>query len=159
MSEPKPSRLTEQEQEQEFQKSRVRRGTLVTAIHHLEERLSSAAPGREKPWVQGMIDALAELRAVMRDRLDTSDGLLRDIEAAAPHLWNQVQKLRTEYAHIERQAGDLIAEFHSPDEGHCAEYRDVRQRVGWLLTALRHEQSRETDLIFKVYNRDMGGGG
>jgi len=30
-------------------------------------------------------------------------------------------------------------------------FPDVRQRLAWLLTALRHQRARESDLIYEAY--------
>lgn len=149
-------RLTEAAQEREVERSRMRRDRLLAAIHRLEGRLAAAAPGREREWVSTVNQALSDLREAMEERIDSGDGLLSDIELSAPHLWARVKRLRTEYVNLERQVGELLAEFRDVGEREIADFRDIRERVGWLLTALRHQQSRETDLIFEVYNRDTG---
>jgi hypothetical protein len=31
------------------------------------------------------------------------------------------------------------------------DFPEVRDRLGWLLTALRHQRTRESDLIYEAY--------
>jgi hypothetical protein len=33
----------------------------------------------------------------------------------------------------------------------AVDFSDVRQRLGWILTALRHQRARESDLIYEAY--------
>lgn len=158
MSRTEKTRLNHERTEREVEKSRARSDRLLTAIHDLERSLASAAPGREPLWGSRVNDSLSLLREAMRERIESDDGLFSDVEVAAPHLWCRVEKLRAEYASLRRRVTELMAEFDGPGEDGIADYRDIRERVGWLLTALRHQQSRENDLVFEVYNRDLGVG-
>ena len=56
-------------------------------------------------------------------------------DALAP---SRVQSMRTELA--------------KPDEDDGTDYADIRQRLAWLLTALRHQRARESDLIYEAYD-------
>jgi hypothetical protein len=31
------------------------------------------------------------------------------------------------------------------------DFADLRERLGWVLTALRHQRARESDLIYEAY--------
>ena len=43
-------------------------------------------------------------------------------------------------------------ELAKPDDNdNDNDYADVRQRLSWLLTALRHQRARESDLIYEAY--------
>jgi hypothetical protein len=44
----------------------------------------------------------------------------------------------------------MRAELAKPDDDHT-DFADVRQRLAWILTALRHERARESDLIYEAY--------
>ena len=44
----------------------------------------------------------------------------------------------------------IRAELAKPDDD-STDFADVRQRLAWLLTALRHQRARESDLIYEAY--------
>ena len=44
----------------------------------------------------------------------------------------------------------MRAELAKPDDDDT-DYADIRQRLAWLLTALRHQRARESDLIYEAY--------
>jgi hypothetical protein len=44
----------------------------------------------------------------------------------------------------------MRAELAKPDDD-GTDFADVRQRLAWLLTALRHQRARESDLIYEAY--------
>jgi hypothetical protein len=44
----------------------------------------------------------------------------------------------------------IRAELANPDD-ESTDFADVRQRLAWLLTALRHQRARESDLIYEAY--------
>jgi hypothetical protein len=53
-----------------------------------------------------------------------------------------------------RQLRETIASIRSELDDHPDEnfdFSDVRQRLAWLLTALRHQRARESDLIYEAY--------
>ena len=44
----------------------------------------------------------------------------------------------------------IRSELDDPDE-EGTDYADVRQRLSWMLTALRHQRARESDLLYEAY--------
>ncbi len=44
----------------------------------------------------------------------------------------------------------IRSELAAPDEA-GSDYADIRQRLSWILTALRHHRARESDLIYEAY--------
>jgi hypothetical protein len=84
------------------------------------------------------------------ENADRPDSLLSDLARTQPRLRNRVRGVRLQY----RKQRDDIASIRSELEGHSGEtldVSDVRQRLGWLLTALRHQRARESDLIYEAY--------
>ena len=67
--------------------------------------------------------------------------------------------LRTHYAHLRQTITSIRAELAKPDDD-GTDFGDVRQRLAWLLTALRHQRARESDLIYEAYydafNTELG---
>jgi len=125
----------------------------LAAMHSLEAALAEAAPGREESWRGAVIDALVVLSQVTTEEAenaDRPDSLLADLVRTQPRLRNRVRGVRLQY----RQLRDTITSIRSELEGHSGEtldFSDVRQRLGWLLTALRHQRARESDLIYEAY--------
>ena len=132
----------------------------LAAIHVLEAALSSAAPGREGAWRDDVIGALRELdEATEEEELNAAepDSLLSDIARTQPRLRNRVRGLRAQYRQVRGTIDMLQAEL-AGGVAHL-DATDVRQRLAWLLGALRHQRARESDLLYEAYyeafNRDL----
>ena len=132
----------------------------LDAVHRLEAALAAAAPGRRGQWRGDVIDALATLdRATAEEARNASspESLLSDVARTQPRLRHRVRGLRAQYA----QLRDRIATFADELAGDDADpdVADLRQRLIWLLDALRHQRARESDLIYEAYyeafNRDI----
>ena len=129
---PGPDALTQAQQRRADQRA-VDQDRTLAAMHQLEAALGAAAPAREE----------AEHAA-------QPDSLLSDIARTQPWLRNRVRGLRIHY----RQLRDAIAALK--DElgaaaGQPVDFTDIRQRLAWVLAGLRHQQARESDLIYEAY--------
>jgi len=125
----------------------------LAAMHELEAALGAAAPGRESSWRAAVLAALVVLDEVTDDEYanaTAADSLLSDIKRTQPRLRTRVRGLRTQYAHLRQTITSMRAELGKPDED-GTDYADVRQRLAWLLTGLRHQRARESDLIYEAY--------
>lgn len=122
-------------------------------MHELEAVLGSPAPGREASWRAGVLAALAVLDSTTNDEFANAndpDSLLSDIKRTQPRLRTRVRGLRAQYAQLRQAIVAIRAELDEPaSEG--TDFADVRHRLSWLLTALRHQQARESDLIYEAY--------
>jgi hypothetical protein len=135
--------------------------TLV-AVHQLEAALAAAAPGRECRWRDGVIAGLVALDEATRDEFENAespDSLLSDIKRSQPRLRTRVRGLRLQYGRLREAIVSLRGELDEPaDED--TDFADVRERLSWVLTALRHQRARESDLIYEAYfdafNIDLG---
>ena len=78
------------------------------------------------------------------------DSLLSDIKRTQPRLRTRVRGLRTQYAQLRQTITSIRTELAKPDDD-STDFADVRQRLAWLLTALRHHRARESDLIYEAY--------
>jgi len=124
----------------------------LAAVHQLEAALASAAPGREQPWGDEVLGALAILdQATAEEDRNAAEpeSLLSDIARTQPRLRSRVRGLRAQY----RQLRDAIQALRRelPDTDVDLDVADLRQRLGWLLGALRHQRARESDLIYEAY--------
>ena len=125
----------------------------LAAMHELEAALGAAAPGRESSWRAAVLDALVVLDEATDDEdanASNPDSLLSDIKRTQPRLRTRVRGLRTQYAHLRQTISSIRAELVKPDDD-GTDFADVRQRLAWLLTALRHQRARESDLIYEAY--------
>ena len=52
--------------------------------------------------------------------------------------------------HLRQTISSIRAELAKPDDD-GTDFADVRQRLAWLLTGLRHQRARESDLIYEAY--------
>lgn len=141
------------EQRSGLEARRADRDRTLDTMHRLEAVLSEAAPGREGDWRSAVRDALVDLEAAAAEEQENAerpDSLLSDLAHNQPRLRNRARALRLQY----RKLRDTIATLREELQGHEDEdidYADVRQRLGWVLTALRHQRARESDLIYEAY--------
>jgi hypothetical protein len=122
-------------------------------MHRLEAALGEAAPGREGPWRDEVLEALGVLEAATADEAENArrpDSLLSDLSHNQPRLRNRARALRLQYAKVRDTIAALRQELKD-GEDNGVDYADVRQRLGWVLTSLRHQRARESDLIYEAY--------
>lgn len=134
---------------------------LLDAMHRLEAALATAAPGREEAWRKRVAAELATLRNVLATHVASTEsrkGMFVDVESTEPALHHRIERLRHEHADLMRQAESLETHLAPSTPGHPFNFHDIRQRAGWLLTALRHHQALEADLVFELYDSDVGVG-
>jgi len=131
---------------------RADRDRTLAAMHELEAALGAAAPGRESSWRAAVLAALVVLEEATDDEdahtADT-DSLVSEIERAQPRLRSRARGLRTHSAQLRRMITSMRAELAEPDDD-GTDVADIRQRLGWLLTALRHRRARESDLVYEA---------
>jgi septal ring factor EnvC (AmiA/AmiB activator) len=125
----------------------------LAAMHDLEAALGAAAPGRESSWLAAVLAALIVLDEATDDEYANAsqpDSLLADVKRTQPRLRTRVRGLQAQYAHLRQTISSMRAELATPHDDD-PDYADVRQRLAWLLTALRHQRARESDLIYEAY--------
>jgi hypothetical protein len=134
----------------------------LAAMHALEAALGAASPGRERPWRDDVAAALAALEEATRDEQSNAaqpDSLLSDVARTQPRLRNRVRGLRAQYGQLRDTIDSLRNELGDADDA-VPDVSDLRQRLAWLLNALRHQRARESDLIYEAYyeafNADLG---
>lgn len=129
------------------------RDRTLAAIHRLEAALAEAAPLRETSWLDAVLEALADLEAVTAEELanaDRPDSLLADLSRNQPRMRNRARALRLQYIKL-RDTISALREELGQGAMDAVDFVDVRQRLGWVLTALRHQRARESDLIYEAY--------
>jgi hypothetical protein len=125
----------------------------LAAMHALEAALGAAAPGRQLDWQEAVLGALAVLDEATTEEAanaERPDSLLYDIARTQPRLRNRVRGVRLQY-HQLRDALRGLREELGTRAAPGSDASDVRQRLGWLLTSLRYQRARESDLIYEAY--------
>lgn len=123
----------------------------LAAVHALEAALGAAAPGREPTWRDAVRIELGVLQEAITEEYRNAlepDSILSDIARTQPRLRSRVRGLRSHYRQIGETITTLLQEL---DEAEVPDVADARQRLGWLLTSLRHQRGRESDLIYEAY--------
>jgi hypothetical protein len=124
----------------------------LEAMHRLEAALAEAAPKREGPWLDAVLGALGDLETVASEELanaERPDSLLSDLSRNQPRMRNRARALRLQYVKLRETISGIRQELGGNHEH--IDFADVRQRLGWVLTALRHQRARESDLIYEAY--------
>jgi hypothetical protein len=150
---PEEDRGFSSEQQSGLQAHRADQDRTLEAMHHLEAALSEAAPGREASWRDGVLDTLSVLEAATDEEAANAkrpDSLLSDVARTQPRLRNRTRALRIQYNSLRETISSIRREIEEHQET-GADFSDVRQRLGWVLTALRHQRARESDLIYEAY--------
>ncbi|MHB1923703.1 MAG: hypothetical protein ACYCSJ_03335 [Acidimicrobiales bacterium] len=146
------------EQQAGWEARRAHQDRTLAAMHKLEEALGSAAPRREMEWQESVIGALAVLDQTTAEEAENAerpDSLLSDIARRQPRLRTRVRGVRFQYRHLRQTLSALRQELEE-GPGTELDYGDVRQRLGWVLSALRHQRARESDLIYDAYYDAFG---
>ena len=125
----------------------------LDAMHSLEAALSEAAPGREARWRDTVLEALSVLESASAEEVLNAkrpDSLLSDLARTQPLLRNRARALTMQYDGLRETIASLQEEIRAHrDED--VDFSDLRQRLGWILTALQHQRARESDLIYEAY--------
>jgi hypothetical protein len=144
-----------------IQASRDDRARMLKAMAALEASLASGAVSRQMAWQKRVVAALGVLEVAMEAQtkeLKSGEGVLAGILERAPRFERQVRQLRDQYADLARQIKSLREQFTNVDDEELPEVGDIRQRLAWLITAIRHFQARESDLLQEAFCVDIGVG-
>jgi hypothetical protein len=163
-----PARFSEA-QRAGFDERRLDQDRTLAAMHRLESALGSAAPGRESQWREQVLGALALLDEATTEEArnaDRPDSLLSDVARTQPRLRNRVRGVRAQYRQL-RETFALLRQDLQDQDPSPVDFANLRQRLAWVMTALRHQRARESDLIYEAYyeafradlGQDSGGGG
>jgi hypothetical protein len=123
------------------------------AVHRLEAAMEEPARGRQGAWWADVTAAIAELEAVTAEEEANAgrpDSLLADLKRTQPRLRTRVRGVRSQYAQFRRALSELREELEDAGD-RAPDVDDIRQRLAWLTTALRHQRARESDLIYEAY--------
>ncbi len=146
-------------QEASLEEGRSERVRILMASHRTEACLTAPAPGREHVWKDGVHQALSLLRASLGEasqRGESAGGLIAQLKTTGGKYYHRVDRLQQEFDEMVRRCDATIEHLRSQGEGESIDYADIRQRVTWLLTSLKHHQAREADLVYEAHGLDIG---
>ncbi len=138
---------------------RSERVRILMASHRAESCLTAAAPGREYAWKDSVQNALSLLRASLHEasgRGESAGGLIAALKTEDAGYSHRIDRLQQEFGEIVRRCDSTIEHLAYQGKDESIDFADIRQRVTWLLTSLKHHQAREADLIFEAYGLDIG---
>ena len=149
--EPGQGELTLAQRSQMEQRQADQDRTLL-AMRQLEAALAAAAPRREQAWrteVRSALGVLAEAassepgNAMLPDSLLSTSPVLSRGCATGYGAW-------TNTGQLDDSITALLTELEEPADA-MVDFADLRQRLAWVLTGLRHQRARESDLIYEAY--------
>ncbi|MFP6655889.1 MAG: YbaK/EbsC family protein [Myxococcota bacterium] len=82
------------------------------------------------------------------------DGVLVEIETAAPRLWHEADNLREEHAELLEACFDLLAELRDG----TSTSNLIRKDVLHLVARFEVHRRRAADLVYEAFGVDIGGG-
>ena len=141
--------------EQRVERRQVDQDRTLLAMQELEAALSKPSPGRERSWreaILGALDILGDATAREADNAAQPDGLLSDLAQHQPRLRNRVRGLKVQYRQLQDAITSLQRELEE-DQGQQSliDVADIRHRLTTILTGLRQQRAKESDLIYEAY--------
>ena len=153
--------MTSQQRHLATDDNRTQHVRLSFAMHRLESCLGHAAPGRLEAWCDEVHSSFDLFITAMRESQEcviNDKGLIEDIKTNSPHLLHRIDELANEFNGLLEQSVSLQKEISQIKDANHANFADLRQRFGWLLTAVKHQQAKEVDLVYEALNVDIGVG-
>jgi hypothetical protein len=136
--------------------SRLTRTHMLSSMRALEDALAKPATYRETEWASCVVEELTALEEAMLRQmaeLEGEDNTLAALARDQPRLLPRIQQLRQQYGDLVCQVSALRAQLTA--EG-SPKSEETRQRLAWILTALKHFQAKETDLMYEALQVDIG---
>ncbi len=153
--EPKSKDLTEASRDA-LDRARSRRVDLRSAVDSVRQALV-AAPGDD--WYRSLRQRLVDLGEALEAHIEDIEGpvgLYADLLVQAPWQGAETDILEAEHQAL-RESFDVAFEaLEAARENGIDDPEPVRQRVQTLLDRLVLHSSREADLVYEVYDTDIG---
>jgi hypothetical protein len=138
---------------------RQRRAELRVAEEQLASAAASPSPGRLDLWWARVNHAAAELAARFHEHVhdtESEGGLFAEIEAEAPRLSRDVDRLRAEHASIATSLRTLTDRRQPVTD---TDVSTAREQILDLLSELARHRFAGSDLLYQAYQVDIGEGG
>jgi hypothetical protein len=133
------------------------RDRTLEAMHALELAAGNAASGGFDAWTRSVRMALEHLESAFAEQRASYEdpiGLMTEIAQDDPRLRTWVRQLRHRWVELEATTRALRETLESSSDTQAIS--EVRERVRWLMGAIRHHREREADLVFDALGLDLG---
>jgi hypothetical protein len=110
-------------------------------------------------WGRGVLEAWLELAAALREHIaavEGDDGLYAVVEQTLPQAANRLQYLRETNQSLLDRVELQEREVRRIADGVGAAFMAVRANALGLIGEVRHQQSREADLVYQAFQQDIG---
>ena len=135
--------------------------SVLSCVHRVGDALAAPAPGREQEWAAAVLASLEELQESLGEHLrnvERPGGLYPEIEETFPEATHRVLYLRETNRSLLDRIELVTRETRRIAQGEGAAFMAVRSNALTLMGEIRHQQSRETDLVFHAFQTDIGAG-
>jgi DNA repair ATPase RecN len=125
------------------------RDRTLEAMHALEAATGRPASADTTAWMHVVADALEHLESALAEQragYDDPIGLMAELAQDDPRLRTWVRQLQHRWSDLGATAHALRETLESSPDPQAV--HDVRERVRWLMGAIRHHREREADLLF-----------
>lgn len=126
---------------------------LKEAVSRVETAAASASSVPD--WRAGLLEQLEGLKDALSrhvTEVEAPDGLLAELAMAAPRLTARIEQTRAEHPVLCHQTNEVIARSRE------SAVDEVRGMVLDLLVAVARHRQHGADLVYEVYEVDLGGG-
>lgn len=144
------------------ERARGPRADLRAAMLALEKAAAAPAPHRLGDWAMEVHDALVDLNAAFERHIAVTEGpegLLEEIQRAAPRLTKPAEHLAAEHKELRGRIADTLdlarAAATRTDDGAAEE---IRRATTDLVAAIARHRQAGSDLVFEAYEVDIGAG-
>lgn len=143
-------------QAQALEHAREVRADIFDLMVEVEIRLASPVSVDHTKWTGELEKSMLELSEAFREHRDATEGpnaLFDAIILECPRIASRVQRLVTDHRSIEAAIDALLEAFADPD----CEPEVIRVEATELLGLLARHRQRGADVVYEVYDVDIGG--
>jgi hypothetical protein len=144
-----------------LEQAKARRADLHTVLVNLEAAIAAPAHGRAPAWSEHVHDALVEVAGAWERHIAVVEGpggLFEEVMHAAPHLANDLDRLRREHLEIRAELGLALDAVRVVAGAPVRESDQGREVVLSILGRLMRHRQHGADLVFDAYAVDIGTG-
>jgi hypothetical protein len=141
--------------------TQLEHGGLLGIVHPLEQKLATAAPGRERDWTHEVLVDLRRLRDIFREHVESAgseDGLFAELAHAVPNWLPRMERLQQRQEGLLHQMNSLISQIDNHRKRDVPDFSDIRRRTAAAIDEVRTIQALENDLLFECFETDLGVG-
>ena len=134
---------------------------LLKIIHQLENKLATAAPGRECHWARQVMIDLRRLEDNFREHIESSgdcDGLFQELAFAMPNWIPRMERLQQRQEGLVRRLDSLISQIDNYGPNDIPDFGEIRRSIADAIEEVRTVHALENDLIFECFQTDLGVG-